>query len=191
MKPEQFLDILHTAERLKNNLRHCVTSSGRSESVAEHSWRLALMAFLLREEFPALDMARVIELCLIHDLGEAFTGDKPCIEKTDADTAQEVALYRAWVAALPAEIAARFRALIDEMEQRQTPEAQLYKALDRLEALIQHNEAPISSWLPLEYDLQKTYGHDSCAFDPWLTALRQAVLRDTIEKIDRERGEDG
>ena len=52
MEPNKLLDILHTAERLKDTLRHCDTSKGRRESVAEHSWRLALMAFFLRDEFP-------------------------------------------------------------------------------------------------------------------------------------------
>ena len=56
MKPEELLQILHTAEKLKDTTRHCDTSGGRRESVAEHSWRLALLAFLLRDEFPALGM---------------------------------------------------------------------------------------------------------------------------------------
>lgn len=189
MKPEIFLEILHVAERLKNNTRHCVTSEGRPESVAEHCWRVALGAFLLRDQFPDLDMNKVIDMCLIHDLGEAFTGDKPCFEKTDADTEREVTLYREWVSALPAEISARMLALIDEMEARKTPEALLYKSLDQMEALIQHNESPISSWLPLEYDLQQTYGHKCCRFDPWLTELRQAILDDTLEKIRTEAPE--
>ncbi len=183
MEVKVFLEMIHIAEQLKNNTRHCVTSSGRVESVAEHSWRIALMAFFLREEFPALDMNKVIDMCLIHDLGEAFTGDKPCFEKTEADTAKEISRYREWVASLPAAVSERMRVLIDEMEQRQTPEAMLYKSLDQMEALIQHNEAPISSWLPLEYELQQTYGHDCCKFSPWLTALRQAILDDTMEKI--------
>ena len=59
MKPREFLEILHVAERLKDTTRHCTTSKGRPESVAEHSWRLSLMALLLRHEFPDVDMDRV------------------------------------------------------------------------------------------------------------------------------------
>ena len=92
MEPNKLLDILHTAERLKDTLRHCDTSKGRRESVAEHSWRLALMAFFLRDEFSDTDMDRVIRMCLIHDLGECFTGDIPSFLKTDADTEKEDAL---------------------------------------------------------------------------------------------------
>ena len=77
MEAKELLRVLHTAERLKDETRHCYTSGGRRESVAEHSWRLALTALFLRDEFPALDMDRVIRMCLIHDLGECFTGDIP------------------------------------------------------------------------------------------------------------------
>ena len=87
MDPKTLLTILHQAEKLKCVTRHCDTSSGRRESVAEHSWRLALMAMLLEDEFSHLDMSKVIRMCLIHDLGEAFTGDIPTFLKTDADAA--------------------------------------------------------------------------------------------------------
>lgn len=80
-KEEWFLEFLHKAERLKCAPRHSWTSSGRRESVAEHSWRLGLAAWLLKEEFPQIDLERLLELCLLHDLGEAVTGDVPCFEK--------------------------------------------------------------------------------------------------------------
>lgn len=51
MEPEKLLEALHTAEKLKDTTRHCYTSKGRHESVAEHSWRIALMAFWLLDEF--------------------------------------------------------------------------------------------------------------------------------------------
>ena len=111
MKPEELLQILHTAEKLKDTTRHCDTSGGRRESVAEHSWRLALMAFLLRDEFPALDMDKVLRMCLIHDLGECFTGDIPSFLKTDADTEKEDALLARWVSSLPAPYCAEMAAL--------------------------------------------------------------------------------
>ena len=178
MEPNKLLDILHTAERLKDTLRHCDTSKGRRESVAEHSWRLALMAFFLRDEFPDTDMDRVIRMCLIHDLGECFTGDIPSFLKTDADTEK-------WVSGLPAPYNAEMGALYAEMNALQTPEAKLYKALDKLEAVIQHNEAPIATWLPREYDLNLTYANENVAFSPYLTELRAAIRRDTEEKIQR------
>ena len=183
MKPTELLQILHTAERLKDTTRHCDTSGGRRESVAEHSWRLALMAFFLRDEFPELDMDRVVRMCLIHDLGECFTGDIPSFEKTAADTAREDGLLARWVAGLPQPYCRDMAALYAEMDALETPEAKLYKALDKLEAVISHNESPLDTWLPLEYDLNLTYANDNVAFSPYLTALRQAVRQETEEKV--------
>ena len=89
MEVRALLDVLQIAERLKDELRHCETSRGRRESVAEHSWRLALLAFFMKDEFPALDMDKVIKMCLIHDLGECFTGDIPTFLKSAKDEKKE------------------------------------------------------------------------------------------------------
>lgn len=183
MEPEKLLEALHTAEKLKDTTRHCYTSKGRHESVAEHSWRIALMAFWLRDEFPQADMDKVIRMCLIHDLGECFTGDIPSFEKTAADTAREDGLLARWVAGLPRPYCRDMAALYAEMDALETPEARLYKALDKLEAVISHNESPLDTWLPLEYDLNLTYANDNVAFSPYLTALRQAVRQETEEKV--------
>ncbi len=67
---------LALAERLKDTLRNSRTSTGRTESTAEHTWRLALMALLLGPEL-GVDAGRLIRICLVHDLAEAFTGDLP------------------------------------------------------------------------------------------------------------------
>ena len=89
MQPREFLDILTVAERLKDATRHCYTTNGRHESVAEHCWMACLMAFMMKEEFPEADMDKVIRMLIIHDLGEAFTGDIPVFNKTAADEARE------------------------------------------------------------------------------------------------------
>ena len=186
MTAREFLDILHVAERLKDTPRHCTTSKGRVESVAEHSWRIALMAMLLRDEFPELDMDRVTRMCLIHDLGECFTGDIPTFNKTKADEEREISLLREWVASLPAEVSEELAELYREMDALETPEARLYKSLDKLEAVIQHNESPISTWEAKEYELNQTYAFDAVGFSEWLTELRREMLADTLEKIANE-----
>ena len=185
MDARTLLDFLKLAERLKCNTRHSYTSSGRHESVAEHSWMMTLMAFFLQEEFPEADMNKVIRMCIIHDLGEAFTGDIPSFEKSPADEDREETLLHRWVASLPASCAREMEELYEEMAQRNTLEAKLYKAIDGLEAVIQHNEAPIATWLPREYDLNLTYANENVAFSPYLTELRAAIRRDTEEKIQR------
>ena len=186
MNAREYLEILHVAERLKDTPRHCTTTNGRPESVAEHSWRVSLMASLLRREFPDLDMDKVVNMCLIHDLGECFTGDIPAFVKTDADRKTEDALLDQWVKSLPEELSADISALYKEMDAQETAEAKLYKALDKLEALIQHNESPLSTWSENEYELNKTYAFETVSFSKWLTALREEILKDTIEKIEKE-----
>lgn len=185
MDAKQFLEILHVAERLKNTIRHCTTSTGRPESVAEHSWRISLMALLLRCEFPEYDIDKVIQMCLIHDLGECFTGDIPAFNKTDKDREKEESLLDEWIKSLPDDVSCHLFELLKEMNLQKTNEAKLYKALDKLEALIQHNESPISTWEPQEYQLQKEYGWQNVEFSQWLKELRQQILSDTDEKIAR------
>jgi len=190
MDPKKLLEILHISEKLKDVTRHAYTSGGRHESVAEHSWRICLMAFLLRDEFPDLDMHKVVDMCMIHDLGEIFTGDIPTFLKTEADTAAEESALDRWISGLPQPCSDTMKSLYAEMDALETPEARLYKALDKLEAVIQHNESPIGTWEPLEYDLNRRYAYDAVAFSPCLCKLREAIREETEEKIIREGGKD-
>ena len=186
MTPKQLLEILDVTEKLKCNPRHSWTSTGRRESVAEHSWQLALMAMLLTDTFPELNMNRVVRMCLIHDLGEAFTGDIPAFEKTASHEQEEERQLSRWVDALPEETRKEFRDLLAEMNAQRTPEAKLYKALDKMEAVIQHDQADLSTWLPLEYQLQFTSGAEQVAFSPWLQELKKSVDQRTTDKMQKE-----
>ena len=181
------IDFLRVMERLKDAPRHCWTTGGRRESVAEHSWRVALMAMLVADEFPGLDIDRVIRMCLVHDIGEAITGDIPTFVKTDADRVVEGREVDALIGALPEPWPEWLGALFDEMEALRTPEAKLYKALDRMEAIQSHNESAVETWLPLEYSLNLTYGEADAAFSPFLTALRAEMRRDTEAMIEDAR----
>lgn len=183
MKPSQLLEILSVAEKLKCNTRHCSTSSGRLESVAEHSWRTALMAMLLQSEFPDADLNKVIQMCLIHDLGEAFTGDIPTFDKTTQDEQKEENVLMQWVQTFPIPEREEWLALYAEMLAMETQEAKIYKALDKMEAVIQHDESDISTWLPLEYDLQLQYGKENVQFSSYMLALKEEVDSITLKKI--------
>ena len=187
MNPRTLLDVLHVAERLKDTTRHCYTSGGRHESVAEHSWRMTLMAYLVAEEFPEADVLKLLKMCLIHDLGECFTGDIPAFDKTDAHRKTEDELLGAWVDTLPEPIRSEWKALYVEMEARETLEAKIHKALDNLEAVIQHNESDIATWPDHEYDLNLRYGYDKCAFSEYMTALRDEIKADTVKKIEEAK----
>ena len=184
MDARALLNALATAEKLKDATRHCYTSGGRHESVAEHSWMTALMAFLMRDEFPEADMDKVIKMCLIHDLGEAFTGDIPTFDKTEKDEETEKSLLSQWLETLPENYRDEMTSLYAEMEQRTSIEARIFKAIDGLEALIQHNLSDLSTWTPNEYSLNKTYAEDKVAFSEYLTSLRQEIRRDTLKKLN-------
>ncbi len=190
MEPLTLFSILHQAEKLKCVTRHCDTTSGRRESVAEHSWRLALMALLVSDAFPGLDMDKVIKMCLIHDLGESFTGDIPAFDKKNDHRAAEQQLLDGWVASFPQPAKEQFTTLLAEMNAMSTDEARLYKALDNLEAVIQHNESDISTWLPLEYELQLSYGADKVGFSPYLQRLKEELDAWTRRKIAEEGPKD-
>lgn len=183
MEARELLKAMAVAVRLKDTTRHCYTEKGRHESVAEHCWMAALMAFFLQDEFPEADMDKVIRMCLIHDLGEAFTGDIPSFDKTAENEETEERLLREWVNTLPAFYREEMTALYDEMEKRETVEAKIYKAMDNLEAVIQHNISDLSTWIPREYELNKTYGDDKVAFSEYLKGLRAEIRRDTERKL--------
>ena len=183
MEPRTLLDALTVAERLKDTTRHCFTTGGRHESVAEHSWMMTLMAFFLRDEFPEADMDKVTRMCIIHDLGECFTGDIPTFDKTAAHEEQEEDLLTAWVNTLPQPQRDEMTALYAEMNALQTQEAKIYKAIDGMEAVIQHNLSDLSTWIPLEYELNQVYAEDKVAFSPYMQELRRVTREDTIQKI--------
>ena len=187
MDSRAFLDFLKVAERLKCNTRHSYTSSGRHESVAEHSWRLTMMAYFMQDEFPEADIDKVIKMCMFHDMGEAITGDIPAFEKTSADSDHENNVLDELLDTLPEPYRTDLKELFAEMEALETLEAKIYKALDKLEALIQHNEADLSTWIPLEYDLQMTYGTEECSFSEYMKNLRDMVREDSRKKAGLDK----
>jgi len=185
MKPRELIDFLNAIEKLKCNTRHSWTSSGRQESVAEHSWRLAVMAMLCKDEYPDLDIDKVIKMCLIHDFGEAVTGDIPAFNKTAAHEIEEDHAVSKLLSTLPPCYREEMTALFEEMNARQTPEAKLFKSLDNMEAVISHNEAPLSTWIQHEFELNFTYGEENVTWSPWTQKLKQEINQDSRDKIAR------
>lgn len=191
METRTLLNTLITAEKMKDTTRHCYTSLGRHESVAEHSWMMSLMAFFMQDEFPDVDMNKVIQMCIIHDLGECFTGDIPTFEKNRKDENIEKDLLFNWISHLPLPYSKSMKELYIEMSELKTKEAKIYKAIDGLEALIQHNFSDLSTWIPKEFELNLTYANDKVEFSPYLKALREDIREDTIKKIhNRNQQED-
>lgn len=186
MESRKLIEVMKVAENLKNNTRHSWTSNGRQESVAEHSWRTSLMAYFLKDEFPELNIDKVITMCIFHDLGEAFTGDIPTFIKEENDEKTETELLTSWINKLPNPYKNDLYLLFEEMNEQKTLESKLYKAIDKLEVLIQHNEADISTWIPLEKTLNLTHGNKEVEFSEYLKILRAEIYKDTKKKLEKD-----
>ena len=176
------LRFLRATERLKNVTRSAWSSEGRRESVAEHSWRLCLMAMMLHGSFPGVDFARLVKICIIHDLGEAIGGDIPAPEQAgrSAKASDERRDLLTLLEPLPAELRDEVTALWDEYEDARTPEARVAKALDKLETIMQHNQG--SNPADFDYRFNLEYGRRFTAGDPVIIAIREILDRETEER---------
>ena len=176
------LDFLRSAERLKNATRSSRTSEGRRESVAEHSWRLCLMALVLRDDYPDVDFARLIGICIVHDLGEAIGGDVPApaqVGKTPKANQERLDLLTL-LASLPVRLRDEIAALWDEYEEARSPEAKLAKALDKLETIMQHNQGRNPA--DFDYRFNLDYGRRFTADDPLIVTVRDILDRETEQR---------
>lgn len=178
------VDFVQAAERLKDALRSGATASGRAESVAEHSWRLCLMVMMFGKELSGYDQHRLLKLCVIHDIGEAISGDVPAIHQYAGDdkAERERADLIALCAYLPEDIQQEIVELWDEYNSAATPEAVLVKGFDKLETMLQHavgrNAADFDYAFNLSYGLAQTSRH------PLLRQLRRLVDDATRARLD-------
>ena len=190
------LAFLRAAERLKSTTRTGYTSTGQQESVAEHTWRLCLMALVLRPAFPEIDFAKLVKICIIHDLGEAVHGDVPAPEQarraaagaTAGKATQERRDLLELLTPLPAMVRDEITALWDEYEAAQSLEAKLAKGLDKLETIMQHNQGLNPA--DFDYRFNLGYGRQHTADIPVIAQLR-AMLDEETEARAREADANG
>lgn len=173
------LDFIRSAERLKDVLRSGHTSSGRPESTAEHTWRLCLIAMTLQDLLQPLDFERVLKLCIVHDLGEAISGDIPAtvqattVNKSERERRDLLLLTES----LPRHVQASFLELWAEYEAGETSEARVVKALDKIETIIQHNQG--ANPPDFDYEFNISYGSKYASVHPVIAALRALVDEET------------
>ena len=176
------LTFLREAERLKSVLRSSHTSTGRRESTAEHTWRLCLVAVVFAD---GIDLAKLLKICVVHDLGEALNGDVPAVEQGgDAGrSARERADLGELAAALDGSKRAEVMALWDEYETASSFEGVLAKGLDKLETILQHNQGrnPAS----FDYRFNLAYGRERTSAHPLLATIREALDQDTRARLSR------
>ena len=182
----QVLDFLRAAEALKTRRRSGWTTAGEPESVAEHTWRLCLMALVLRPGFPEVDFSKLLRMCVVHDLGEAIGGDVPAPEQAKRGTSKSADERRdllTLVASLPRTSREEIVALWDEYEAGATAEARLAKGLDKLETILQHTQG--ANPPDFDYRFNLDYGRRYTEAPPLLAELR-AILDAETERRARE-----
>ncbi|MDX2184001.1 MAG: HD domain-containing protein [Gemmatimonadaceae bacterium] len=170
---DALLAFLTECERLKTALRSGWTSAGRRESVAEHTWRLMMLALVIHPSVPEADLFRVLKICLVHDLGEAIGGDVPAPEQAargGVKGTDERRDLQTLIAPLPAALATEILALWDEYEAASTAEARLAKALDKLETILQHTQG--DNPMDFDYRFNLHYGRRYTEAPPIVAALR-------------------
>lgn len=176
---ENILNFLRGAEQLKNTLRSANTSNGRHESTAEHTWRLCLMILLFEKEYPDIDMLRLIKMCIIHDLGEAISGDIAAVDQIEGvdKSKEERKDLELLLAPLSDTNKEEFLKLWDEYENSSSKEASLAKAFDKLETLLQHTQGKNPT--DFDYDFNLKYGKKYTDFDKLTSLIRTKVDKET------------
>lgn len=182
----QYLDFIREMEKLKNVARTAWTSDGHRESTAEHSWRLALMAGIMLEEYPELDGEKVLLLALVHDIGELYDGDQSAADYPDPQEKYklEACGVKKAVSLLGEPLRSRITALWQEYEDGGTKEARLVKALDKAETIIQHNQGQNPPDFDYEFNLE--YGKELFEDGGTLRGLRRLLDEETAENLCRK-----
>lgn len=178
---QAILQTLQLAERLKFELRHSYLSSGRQESVAEHTWRMGLMAVLLGPYLSQqADMEKLLKMIIVHDLIEAEAGDMSALDvlRNPALRTEKVAREQQAIEnlrrVLGAPVGEEVYALWYEFEDKQTYEAKVANAIDKLEVQLQHNHADFDTWEEIEYDMSYMM-NPHVGFDPVLQQLKDLI----------------
>lgn len=139
----QIFNFLKVAENLKLiERRSLLSNNSRSESVAEHCWSMLIIAFLLKEKIaPEVNMQRVYELIIFHDIAEVFTGDLFKYDKNfsqDKKQQDEEVAFENLKKLLPPRLQQNFDQVYKEYNERITPESKYVKAIDQLSATLQN-----------------------------------------------------
>lgn len=176
------LAFLRAAESMKYLTRTAWTSNGQQETIAAHTWRLCLMVLVVAPHCPGIDVGKLLRMCLVHDLGEAISGDlSAALQASRPNKAeQERADLLELTTPLPPNVRAELLALWDEYEAATSPEAKLAKGLDKLETILQHNQGVMPDDFDFLFNI--VYGATYTRDHPVLAALRGVLDAETHER---------
>lgn len=154
---EQQIQFIREIDKVKNIYRQTYLAEGmRKENDAEHSWHITLMAVLLQEYVPGIDLTKVMIMVLIHDLVEIDAGDTYAYDSAGAETkrAREVQAAERLFGILPEEQGRYFRGLWEEFEDYETQEAKYAHLLDNFQPLLLNDASGGKSWA--EHSVKKS-----------------------------------
>ena len=177
------------AVKLKSTTRHSwLPDSDRQESVAEHSWMLTLLAVTLFDMVSVkVNQLHVLKMLIIHDLAETVIGDIPAHEisaRQNGKYKAEQAAMKLVVSDLPQTLQFEILDLWEEFEARQTPEAELAASIDKIEALMQHDLASLSTWDEGDYRiLSSHYKNEFFDFDDFMRQLKNEMDKRLDDKV--------
>lgn len=188
MEIEKYVSFIEEAERLKSVVRTAWTASGRRESTAEHSWRLALFAAVMADSKPELDLSRLLIMSLIHDIGEIDEGDISAALNPDGKRKYDTEYQAAQkiFSILPEGQARRMMEIWMEYNDNATQEAKLIKALDKAETILQHNQGRNPAVIDYRFNLE--YGKEYFEDDGILKLLRSILDKKTNQQLIDEDG---
>ncbi|GAB4192605.1 MAG: HD domain-containing protein [Simkaniaceae bacterium] len=188
---KNILNFVHLCESLKIQLRYGIKSDGNRESIAEHSWRLALLVVLCSPYVDfKIDTEKALKMAIIHDLVEIYAGDVHFLDLENPDVKKkrnekEFQAIHKIRNLLNNEVGEELFHLWIEFDSNSTNEAKFVLALDKLEGYIQQNEADIETWTQEEAQSIFTYLDPFCDFDNFLRALKDVVVAEAILKMKK------
>ena len=182
------LDFILEIDKEKNVLRQThLSDHGRRENDAEHAWHMAIMAYLLKEySNEPIDVAKVMIMCLIHDVVEIDAGDTYAYDAEGLKTqkAREEAAKERIYSLLPDDQKQDLQALFDEFEERKTPEAKFARALDNLQPLLLNNSNDGGDWREHQVTEAQVYGRQrrTAEGSEKLDEVNDQLIRENIAK---------
>ncbi len=182
------LDFILEIDKEKNIFRQThLSGHGRNENDAEHAWHMAIMAYLLQEySNERIDVARVMLMCLIHDVVEIDAGDTYAYDAEGLKTqkAREEAAKERLYSMLPEDQKADLVAIFDEFEERKTPEAKFARALDNLQPLLLNHSNGGGDWKNHDVTAEQVYGRQSRTREgsEKLFEVTDQILKENIAK---------
>jgi putative hydrolase of HD superfamily len=175
------LAFLERAEALKDTFRSGFTAGGRPEDTASHTWRLCLWVLVFEDQLAGLDVAKMLKMAVLHDLGEAVSGDVPATEQVGGKGVGERADFVSLMAGLGEVQQAEFLGLWDDYENAGSDEARVIKGLDKLETILQHTQG--KNPVDFDYGFNLDYGNKHMGGHPLLCVLRTLVDEKTKARI--------